>query len=138
MTVLAAPGVADLLDFSRPVAVLAIGVLPFLPELDEIQRLVTRYRDATSSGSYLAISHISPISWDWNQIQAQLNEVMGQTATPEQVRTHEAIAAMLPGYELVEPGLVPTVAWHPDHEPNAEEIGMANCYAAVGQHRLNR
>lgn len=133
--VLNAPGVIELLNWTRPVAVLAVGILPFLPELADIQQLVARYREATSPGSYLAITHISPISWDWDQIQAQLNEVMGRTATPEQVRTREAIAAMLPGYELVEPGLVPTVQWRPDHEPSTDDIGKSNCYAAVGYRR---
>lgn len=101
----------------------------------EIQQLVARYREAPSPGSYLAITHISTISWGWDQIQAQLNEVVGRTATPEQVRTREAIAVMLPGYELVEPGLVPTVQWFPDHEPSLDEIGKSNCYAAVGYRR---
>lgn len=60
---------------------------------------------------------------------------MGRTATSEQVRTREAIAAMLPGYELVEPGLVPTVQWRLNHEPSTDDIGKSNCYAAVGYRR---
>ncbi len=86
--------------------------------------------NAALRGSYLTITHISPISRDWDQIQAQLNEVMGRTATPEQVRTREAIAAMLPGYELGEPGLVPQCNGAPTTNP-----AQSNCYAAVGCRR---
>ena len=45
------------LDLSRPVAVLLVSVLPFIPDADDPAGIVAEYRDGTAPGSYLAISH---------------------------------------------------------------------------------
>lgn len=129
-TVLSAPGVAGLLDFSRPIGLLAVGILPFVPE-GEVQRLLASYRAAIAPGSYLAISHISRIGWTEEQMAA-LMDVMSRTPTPERERTPEQIRALMEGFEVLEPGLVPTPQWRPDQEPSAEDVRQSNCYAAVG------
>lgn len=129
--VLNAPGVSQLLDFSRPVAVLAVGVLPFVTDDEEAKALMATYRDATAAGSYAAISHISRIGWTEEQMAALLS-VSEQTPTPECERDAVRIRALLPGYALVEPGLVPTPRWRPDVEPTEQAIQASNCYCAVG------
>ena len=53
--VLGAPGVADLLDFDRPVAILAVAVLHFID--DDLPAIFGRYRDALGAGSILALNH---------------------------------------------------------------------------------
>jgi hypothetical protein len=131
--VLNAPGVAGLLDFSRPMAVLAVGMLPFITDDEEAVNLMTRYRQATVPGSYGAISHISPLTWTWEQITKALR-ILAETATPEVARTREQILALLPGYTLIEPGLVPAAQWRPDQEPSGHDALRSNCYAAVGYH----
>lgn len=45
------------LDLSRPLAVLLVSVLPFVPDAVDPAVIVTAYRDARAPGSYLAISH---------------------------------------------------------------------------------
>lgn len=52
--VLSAPGVSGLLDFTRPVAVLALGVLDIIHTPDAAG-LVRRYRDACAPGSALEL-----------------------------------------------------------------------------------
>ena len=48
---------AQLLDFTRPVAVTLLAVLHAIPDADDPHAIVARLMDAVPSGSYLAISH---------------------------------------------------------------------------------
>lgn len=129
-TVLSAPGVAELLDRTRPVAVLAVGVVPFLDD-KQARRALSTYRQATCRGSYLAISHISRLGWSEQQINALL-AVSAQTSTPERERTPEQLRELLEGYTLVQPGLVPAPLWHPEAAPDADTVAGSNCYVALG------
>lgn len=128
--VLTASGVADLLDFTRPVAVLAVAVLPFVPDQEEAVALVAAYRRACVPGSFLALSHISPLSASRAQV-ATAEEVMARTPTPVRWRRPDEIAALLADCELARPGLVPTPQWRPTEIPTEDEIGRANAYAAI-------
>ena len=47
---------AGILDFTKPVAVLALLVLQYVPDADDPHQIVTRLMDAVPSGSYLTIS----------------------------------------------------------------------------------
>src|SRR6185437_5023547 len=48
---------ARILDFSKPVAVMLIGLLHCIPDADDPRRLVRDLVNAVSPGSYLALSH---------------------------------------------------------------------------------
>jgi SAM-dependent methyltransferase len=56
--VLAAPGVADTLDPSRPIALLVCGVLHFVH--DDVAALLRRWRDLLAPGSVIAATHGTP------------------------------------------------------------------------------
>lgn len=131
--VLTASGVSELLDFTHPVAVLAVGVVPFLTD-QQAHAALAAYRDATCPGSYLAISHISRIGWTADQMAALL-AVSEQTPTPERERTPEELRALLTGYTLEPPGLVPAPRWHPDQPPEDDLVARSNCYVALGYRR---
>jgi S-adenosyl methyltransferase len=51
------PGLQRLLDLDRPLAVLMVSVLPFIPDADDPVRIVARFRDAITSGSYPGQRH---------------------------------------------------------------------------------
>jgi S-adenosyl methyltransferase len=51
-------GVRRLIDFSRPVAVLLVSVLHFMPDETGVAASVAKLRDAMAPGSYLVMSHI--------------------------------------------------------------------------------
>ena len=129
-TVLTAAGVAGLLDFTQPVAVLAVGVLPFIPD-GEVKDLLAAYREAIISGSALVVSHISRIGWSQAQMD-QLMEIMRRTPTPERERSPDAIRELMAGYTLTPPGLVPVPQWRPDMPPSTDDVSRSNCYGAVG------
>ncbi|PRW64564.1 SAM-dependent methyltransferase [Actinopolyspora mortivallis] len=131
-TVLNAAGVAGLLDFTRPVGLLAVAVLPFVPDQTEAREVLAAYRAACVPGSYLVLSHISALSATRQQVAAA-EEVMARTPTPVRWRPPEEIAELLEGVEPVEPGLVPLPRWRPDTPPTQEDVDEANAYGAVGR-----
>ncbi|GAA4855555.1 SAM-dependent methyltransferase [Saccharopolyspora cebuensis] len=122
--VLSAPGVAGLMDFTRPVAVLAVAILHFVPDDDDPASLVASYHRACAPGSYLGMSHASPVTMTAEQV-AGGREVYRSTTTPITPRSREAIMAMLTGWQLLDPGLVPLDQWRPDTtgEPVANGYG---------------
>ena len=52
------------LDLARPVAVMLLMTLQFVPDADGPHELVRRYLDAVPSGSYLVVSHPAATSAD--------------------------------------------------------------------------
>lgn len=131
--VLSAPGVTGLLDFDRPIAILAVGILPFLYDDEEALSLLSRYRGATVGGSYLGVSHIAPLSCSAETLDSSLR-VLSETPTPERSRNLEELRAILPsGLSWVSPGIVPTVQWRAERDATDDEIKASNCYAALGR-----
>jgi SAM-dependent methyltransferase len=57
--ILTAPGLAGLIDFSRPVAVLFVAVLHFVRDEEDPYGIVGTFRDAMAPGSYLVLSHVT-------------------------------------------------------------------------------
>jgi SAM-dependent methyltransferase len=108
-TVLAHQDVLELLDFSRPVGLMMVAVGHFVPDLHPI---VAAYRDRLASGSYLVLSHVTADGAD-RDLAAQ-SERDYQAAGGLVFRTTEEIADLFAGFDLLEPGLVPTYQWRPD------------------------
>ncbi|WP_370591469.1 SAM-dependent methyltransferase [Saccharopolyspora montiporae] len=129
--VLAAPGVGELLDFDRPVAVLAVAILDII-EVADPAALVASYRDACAPGSAFVLSHSAQLQasdTEWSGAR----EVFAATTTPHvQTRSRVEIAGLLAGYEVLEPGVVPSALWRPDREVSEQEAARSNGYAAVG------
>jgi hypothetical protein len=127
--VLGAPTVAGLLDFTRPVAMLAIAVLHFID--DDVPAIFSRYRETLCPGSVLAINHGSSDQDDPALAEAVRNIERGYrgSATPVVLRDRRQIHDLLTGFELVPPGLVDPVDW-PTPNPDAEPIGA---YAGIGR-----
>ncbi len=123
------PGVAGLLDFDRPVAILAIAVLHFID--DDLPAIFGRYRDALGPGSILALNHGSSDQDDpvlAESVRAIERGYRG-AATPVVLRDRTQIRALLDGFELVPPGLVDPAHW-PAPTRGVDPIGA---YAAVGR-----
>jgi hypothetical protein len=119
-SVLGDPALKRLLDLSRPVAVLLVAVLHFVPDEADPSALVGRYRDAMAAGSYLVISHASSDGQPPTLTQSH-RDLYRRTATPMTMRTKEEIAAFFDGFELAEPGLVYLPLWRPDPGTEIDE-----------------
>lgn len=104
---------AKVLDFSRPVGVMFMGVLGYEPDLKVVASIVDRVMAATPPGSYLVL-------WDGTDTTpavVQGAERLAQSGgVPYILRSPDDIGSLFEGLEMVEPGLVQITKWHPDGE----------------------
>ncbi|WP_067701664.1 SAM-dependent methyltransferase [Nocardia jejuensis] len=117
-TILADPAVARLLDFERPIAVLLLGVLHFVPDEADPGAGVARLLEVCAPGSYVAITHATADGQPAEVLEAQ--KLSGRTSTEISLRSKDEIAAYFADWTLVEPGLVQLPLWRPE---NAEDVG---------------
>jgi hypothetical protein len=104
---------AGTLDFTKPVAVMTLMILQYIPDDDEPHAIVRQLLDGTSSGSYLAASDTAK-DIDAETVATATGR-LNQRMAPAQLtpRTKEQIAAYFTGLEMIEPGLVPLNRWRP-------------------------
>jgi hypothetical protein len=120
------------LDLTRPVGVLLVSVLPFVPESDDPAGIVAAYREGTVPGSYLAISHGTN---DYKPtVVGEIENVYAHTAQPGVFRSKAAVERIFAGYELLEPGLVDLIHWRPDPDELASDPlgGDVARYSLIG------
>ncbi|MEU4420172.1 SAM-dependent methyltransferase [Actinoplanes sp. NPDC024001] len=128
---LAEPEVRDLLDLSRPVAVLMIAVLHFVPDSPLLPAALRAYREAAAPGSLLVISHGAGGSSSAEV--DRLADLYNRTGTPLVPRDAEQVARFFEGWRLVEPGLVGVQAWRPGpDEPRLPEPVAGVMLGGVG------
>ena len=101
---------ARTLDLTRPVAILLIAVLHFIPDTDDPYAIVTRLMDAVPSGSYLVMAHAaSDIAPEASaEMARRYNRMSSATITP---RSRDQVARFFDGLDLLPPGLVPINQW---------------------------
>ncbi|WP_040810368.1 SAM-dependent methyltransferase [Nocardia concava] len=124
-------GAGLLLDFDRPVAVLLLAVLHFIPDSDDPAGILARIRERLAPGSYLVIVHGS-IEADAHQA---VQDLYRRTPTPLSMRPHAEILDLFDGFELVPPGLVAPSAWRPELSNGSESAPYTPGYAGVGRLR---
>jgi hypothetical protein len=98
------------LDFSRPVAVMLFGILHFFGDADDPREVVGQLMARLAPGSYLALSHLA------GDVQAEalaetfrrLNAAMAESVS---LRSHDEVAGLFGGLELMEPGVVQLPQW---------------------------
>ncbi|GAA1840395.1 SAM-dependent methyltransferase [Asanoa iriomotensis] len=132
------PQVRDLIDFSRPTAVLLAAVLHFVPDDDQAYGLVDELRSALAPGSYLLISHASTEGFlaSSENVEAIKSVYSQQTATPGGTRSQAGVERFFAGTELVEPGVTWSTTWRPaDGDPSdfADDPRLSCIWAAVGK-----
>jgi hypothetical protein len=126
------PAVASLIDFERPVAVLMVALLHFIPDSSDPSRIVARLREAVPSGSFLVLSHLSSSGPRTAAVDAKSVRAYQQgTGTPLVSRTPADLRRLLSGWDLQEPGVVGVGFWRPepggldDHDAVARIPGIA-------------
>ncbi len=105
------------LDFSEPIALFHIGTLHHYDGERSPQSIMAEYIDALPSGSYVAISHFSDpeTTPELSELARKLEQVFLSSPMGSGLfRTRTEIEGMLPGLDLVEPGLIQCVDWRPD------------------------
>ncbi len=133
--ILGSPQVKGLLDFDRPIGVLLMLMLHWIPDEWDPRGLLAQYRDALPDGSYLAASHVS--ADHAGQYMDKAAQMIRDSGSRDQVtpRTHAEILELFDGYELVEPGLVGCAEWRPAGPGDISDVPIANMllYAGVGR-----
>lgn len=110
-TIVEAPAVASLIDMAKPVGVLMIAVLHFVPDADDPAAVIARLAQHLAPGSHLALSHATS---EFDPIRAsQLEQLYAQTPTPMRMRTAAEVAALFGPFKLVDPGVVEMSRWRP-------------------------
>jgi S-adenosyl methyltransferase len=120
----------EALDFTRPVAIMLLAVLDHIPDLHEAQRVVAGLAGAVAPGSFLAISHagsdIDPE--EMAEMTRRLNEHLAEGTYVG--RPRDVVTRFFGGLDLIGPGVVKVIRWHPQSEiqtrwPAALWAGMA-------------
>jgi hypothetical protein len=125
--------VQGLIDFTRPVALLMIAVLHFIP--GAVEETICGYRSRLATGSILAITHAAqPASTPAAGTAETVAGIYQNSPTPLNLRTAAQISALFQGFEVLSPGVVPVERWRP--EPHQIPIVLENpetYLAGVGQ-----
>jgi hypothetical protein len=126
--ILADPQVRRLIDFDRPVAILLVAILHFLPAEANCAGAVAKLRAAMAPGSYLVIScvefsraHAVGKEFLSDAVRALADARRGMPRSA--ALTREQIAAFFGDLTLMEPGLVDVWHWRPDSD---EMVVMAS------------
>jgi len=131
------------LDFDRPVGLLVVAVLHFVPDEDEPHELIRRYLDMLSPGSYFAASHVSAEdlpSPEKEQLEA-LKEFYSTTANPAILRSRAEFRRFFGGLEFISPepaddtrdGVAYAADWRAIERVAADDPARPSMLAAVGR-----
>jgi O-methyltransferase involved in polyketide biosynthesis len=125
-TILAAA--ARTLDFTKPIAILLITVLHFIPDADRPYEVVARLLDAVPSGSYLVVLH-APSDIRGGEVAEMARRYNASAAAPITPRPRAEVARFFDGLEMIGPGLVNLTDWWDAEEP---DMGLAG-YVGIGR-----
>ncbi|AHI01909.1 SAM-dependent methyltransferase [Kutzneria viridogrisea] len=139
-SVLDDPTTRKLIDLNRPVGLLMLFVLDFVPYAEDLVALIARYRERMAPGSHLVVSHSTVDGGDDTFARAQ--ELYRSYAIEIYPRTRGEVSSLLAGFELAEPGVVQVPHWRAvgsesSESGPAEDIDEqpehAGAYAVVGR-----
>jgi O-methyltransferase involved in polyketide biosynthesis len=103
---------ARTLDFSKPVAILLLAVLHFIPDADDPYAIVRKLMDAVPSGSFLVIVH-APSDRSPEEMAEHTRRYNASGAEFMRPRSQEEILQFFTGLELIGPGVAPLSEWLP-------------------------
>ena len=126
-------GAAETLDFSRPVAVLLIAVLHFIPDADDPYGLVTKLMNAVPSGSYLVIGHAARDTQAESAAQTATGRYNQRSSAPIKLRTHEEVTRFFDGLELNDPGVVSLSQWWRAGQADREATNALPGYCGIAR-----
>jgi hypothetical protein len=108
------------MDLSRPVALLFIAVLHFLSDDDDPSGILSSFRERLAHGSFLAVSHVTPVTGNNAPAMRQAVRMYQEKAVPFIPRNRKAVGRLFGDWELIPPGLVEIDQWRPVTKRRAE------------------
>jgi hypothetical protein len=101
----------QVLDFTKPIALMLMGILGHIQDHGEAISIVRRLQDALCPGSYF-------LHYDGTDASTQLKEAQqgydNTGALPYVLRSPQQIAAFYEGLDVLEPGIVSCPLWRPE------------------------
>jgi hypothetical protein len=123
-------GAREFLDFTKPVALLLVAILHFIPDAQDPAGIVAALRDALPSGSFLALSH-GTSDFHPADVTGTATSAYDAATAPLVLRPRAAVEAFLDGFTVEPPGLVQAPLWHPDTKPKPKDLKKIGIYGAV-------
>jgi hypothetical protein len=130
--ILSSPVVRDVLDFSQPIALMLVGILHFLEDKEEPERIIATLLDALPPGSYLTASHLNP-EHDPEGVAAGVRAYRAGGVTVQARDSSELGALAFGDLELVPPGVVSVSEWRRDVPGPRPTLAEVSCYGGVGR-----
>ncbi|WP_433496568.1 SAM-dependent methyltransferase [Sphaerimonospora sp. CA-214678] len=131
--ILSHPQVRDILDFTRPVAVILAGVLHFVTDEEDPYAAVERFKAAVPAGSHLLLSHVT-LDFAPQVEEDEFTKPYDNSTAPMVPRTHADVLRFFDGWDVIDPGVVEVVKWRPDEDGHREHIpggGHAWAYGGI-------
>ncbi|MEV0611164.1 SAM-dependent methyltransferase [Polymorphospora rubra] len=128
------PATRRLIDFDRPVGIVAAAVFHFVEEDPAV--ILDRFRAAVVPGSYLALTHLTTPAQMSRHTVGVVQRYRESTGSPLTFRTHEQVADLFAGWELLPPGVVPVDEWWPEPSDLEEAVDMGSVPIWAGMGRL--
>jgi len=128
-----------LLDFDKPVGLLLVAVMHFVPDDDEAYGAVEQLTSMLAPGSYMAMSHTAAEVFAVEDKKVQDVQEMFRRKTAGQVksRTREEVARFFePRFELIDPGIVYVTEWPLPSDDPSRVVGeplRSNGWVAIGR-----
>lgn len=104
-------------DFDQPVAFCHVGTLMHVPDDSDPWGIMRELIDAAAPGSFFAFAHLLDPGPDHElaEVAGKLQRVyLNSSLASGWFRPMDRLYDMLPGLDLVEPGMVPLADWWPD------------------------
>ncbi len=122
---------ADLVDFSAPVAVVLAAVLHFIPDNDDPYGIVDVLKSVLAPGSYLVISHATQDSVSREEALAAMS-VYDKASAPVVPRAHGDVLKFFDRMDLIDPGLVNISEWR-SSQPHSSQPVRGLIYGGVAR-----
>ncbi len=122
---------AETLDFSRPVALMLLGLVNYIQDDDLAHSVVRRLLDELPPGSYLVMSHPTA-EIHGEAVEESMRRWNDSGGAPIRTRSRVELLSFFDGLELLEPGVVSCSAWRPD-PANGESLPEVHQYGGLGR-----
>ena len=116
-------GARQVLDLSRPVAVMLVAVLHMLRDDEDPRGIVSRLMSAVPPGSFLVISHLA--SDVQPETMAEMGRRLNESMTQQfAMRSRAEVTSFFDGLRLLDPGVVLTHEWRQDSPQDSANPGV--------------
>jgi hypothetical protein len=125
------PAIRKVINFSRPVAVLLVAVLHFIPDSQGPWSAVRVITDHMAPGSYLVVSHVTGDDIPSDAVR-RAEEIYSGALVQGAARSRAAVGRFFDGTEIIAPGVASVTEWRPGRLAPAID-GRVVFWAGIGR-----